>query len=785
MGNLNLIHEFQSLEELKIEMDNDLKYVTGLPSRFPIRFIFLNSYDELKNFMDLMNPNTDKIELSKLLKSDDEWFTHDEIIKEIENIRKNTVVLPISEFIRFSNDNDFTIFIKRLSEIEKNTRIYIPLVGLWERFEELFWKNYYRKEEWGPVWRLKTVPKQVKAYQIKFGFDEKEMAANDFKIVSNSKEWFNLWKKDNVKKVISLAKYLSNLNSIPDRTFIQEVIETPKEYLSKICEIDFNIKYEATEQDYWSRLISYISNKNNKNISLKSIVEDEFNINNANKLKFEEYLLYYLNKDNKGYKQWLIKNLFLNQDKFKNSYLNHCFNKTNNLDINNLAESIFLEIFSFEYDEKYIEDRREMLKLFDINFSIFENQFMKKIETIDSKNQLSYLTDTTLFEKEKIFEIIQEVGVDKSISKLRNIYPDLYNYLDWSLINDNFCPEWINSYFKEYTKSKVLNSKSNELDNLLIEHNQPDKFYDWYYLVPNIQKQINDNNHNVWIDGLGAEWLPLMISYLRKYCDDSKKITASINSVYIPSATKFNKIKCDEKIAEVDKYIHDNHYNYPKSLIDEIELIKIIAKKISKLDFKKVNVFSDHGFSFLCTKHFREHKKKKYDFKESEHEGRYLSIENDGFDDCEDYIITELESSDYSGKYIVALNHTSLYNMPSHEVHGGATPEEVLVPYITIENNDSEQIYELISSVSEINISNTQELSINIKPSPTNMPIASCEAKSLNVSKQDKNNYIISLSPDLSTGKHEIAIIIDDYKEELEIDIKKGGMEEEEYDFGW
>ena len=47
-----------------------------------------------------------------------------------------------------------------------------------------------------------------------------------------------------------------------------------------------------------------------------------------------------------------------------------------------------------------------------------------------------------------------------------------------------------------------------------------------------------------------------------------------------------------------------------------------------------------------------------------------------------------IHSNEVDGNYYkVALTHASLGNKPSHEVHGGCTPEEVLVPFIMITND--------------------------------------------------------------------------------------------------
>ena len=128
------------------------------------------------------------------------------------------------------------------------------------------------------------------------------------------------------------------------------------------------------------------------------------------------------------------------------------------------------------------------------------------------------------------------------------------------------------------------------------------------------------------------------------------------------------------------------------------------------------------------------------------------------------------------------------YNTPSHEVHGGATPEEVLVPYIVLEDDDMALVeYEIVALDSSINISNNTKLRITMSPQPPSLPIVICNNEALPVSK-DNNEYIIQLNSNLNKGLQKFIIKIgDDEVGEIEINIKKGGMEEEDYGalFGW
>ena len=781
------IHKFFEIDELKKAVESDLVDFNISATRFPIRFIFLNSHDELKEIVDLLIGDAKKIELSSFLLSENSWFSVDQILNEIDKINETSVIVPLSEYIRFLDDEEFKMILKALALIEnKNFKLYIPLVGLWERFNDQFWKSFDRTDHWAPIWKLETPNKQIKIFQINFKFNE-DINTNDIKLVSTTKQWFELWKNDDVTEVISLLKPLSIYfpNSLPDLTFVQEIIDTPKEYLLKIFDMNISIEYSEDEKEYWDKLLIDVSNLNKKNISLKDIFTEKFFISDISVLNCEDFLNYYLNNINNRYNQWLIKNIFIESRKYKNTYLAHCLKSMKKISNNNLARKMFLEIFKLEYNEDFLTERRNLLSYlnkFDLSFAESElpNEF-KNIEQYTYKQQLNYLTASTPAEKSKIIEIIHKNGLTNIMADLKVIFPDLYHYLDWNLTLSSDIQPWILDYFKEYNLSKVLNFKSEKINSFLSEKNNPDNFYDWYFDTNN--SYVDSNNYVIWIDALGAEWLPLLIYYLNMFGKNNNKHVTfkSISSVNLPSATEFNKIDADKKIANLDEYIHKNHYNYPQSLLDEMENIKKIAKSIVKIDSPKVSIVSDHGFSFLCTKEFGGYKK--YAFEGSKHEGRYMIWENDDVAN-EDYMSTKSGSLIHEEeKYIVSLNHISLFNTPSHEVHGGATPEEVLVPYIVLENNENSIVdYEINSLISEINVSMESRLPITISPEPTSFPLAICNNELLPILKEE-NQFIIQLNSQMNKGVQRIIIKIDDEEvEELEITINKGGMAEENYD---
>lgn len=160
---------------------------------------------------------------------------------------------------------------------------------------------------------------------------------------------------------------------------------------------------------------------------------------------------------------------------------------------------------------------------------------------------------------------------------------------------------------------------------------------------------------------------------------------------------------------------------------------------------------SDHGLSSMS----RKCDSLKIDSK-TKHEGRYVPLA----DDCTmvsdiDFVVHENERD--HKKYKVALRHQSLGVKPTHEVHGGATPEEVLVPFIVISNDDASKSlkYTIVPVEAKVPISD-RKVAFKIIPEPQS-------------SKAIFNGQEIALIrhgmqwegiiPNATEGKHHITVI--------------------------
>lgn len=778
-----VIKNFQSVDELNYWIQQDKESHRISENRFPVRFIFLNSFEELKEVVSLLSSNNKIIELDTFLSHEKTWLTPDEIISFTKELSNNSVIVPISEFLRFLDTDLFYSILKSLTEIEKeNIRIYIPLVGLWERFDQEFWTNFYRKEEWAPVSKLITTPKKIHIYQINFDFDFTIFDLNEFELVSNTKEWFNLWKKEYINGIISLPKPLSYYykNSLPDQTFDLKVLTNQKEYIKNIFGTDIEIGFNVNDLGFWNRLLIEINNYKEKGITLKKMLSNHFNIRDIDKLiEYDYFILYY--KCNDHYDQWLIKNFFLSLDKYKLSYLYHCFKSSEKLGNENLSNKIWTEIFNLNshYSNSNFFERKKFLQILQKNFDFSINEEIlftniKRINNFPLKKQFMYLTSITETERMYILEIIKDTDINLVRSDLKEVYPELYYYFNWDLIQpDNKIDKWIIEYLKEYNISKIKNSKSDKLEKLINTKNKDiTSFSKWFFEIP--KSKIEEDFYCIWVDGLGAEWFPLIVHLIDLYNKDYKNsITKKmITRVTLPSITKCNKYKFD-KIDDLDYFIHkQKSYKHPHTLIEEIEIIKKIIKKILDIPHKKICILSDHGFTFLCSNKFGNIKK--LNFEDAEHEGRYMWIDKNYNEDEYFLVWQDSEGNCQDKKAIVALKHVSLNNTPYKEVHGGATPEEILVPYILIETDIDKIEYSL--EPINFSISTSKPLiQFKISPLPCYVPEASINIKSLNLT-QKNNLYSLDLN-NLNVGKHLIIIKIGKQKYELNVEIK-GGFKE-------
>lgn len=776
---------FTSISELYQEIVEDKKARLPLVNRYPARLIFLPSLQMLKEFVKLVDSHgVKKVELADFLPHSDGWMTVDELIYRIKNLNsdEDLIILPISEIARFYSREEFSSLFNAFSDIEDNRtyqrRIYIPLVGLYERFNDEFFENFHRKEQWAPIWRVQSPGiRKITIHIVDFHINYMP----NIEIIYNTKDWLNLWKKDEIESVICISKTLMHRypNRLPDQMFDIEEIKNQKDFLSKICGIYLPIDFNENDKDYWNKLNSIIIEKQLK--SLDEIITEIFRVIKISK---DEILRLWINA-NEIFKKWLLGQYIISKNEWHDTYIYSVIHPLTGLENIDFIEGIWFKIFEIENKTPQLyEERRQLIEQLYVDKEVpisIEAKLEHKLSdpSLNKEELKKIITGITRYEKKVLLKMF--INDEINLQFLRERYIGLYYYMQ-EIVPDNL-PEqtsWVIDYFREYRLSKLKDAISPKLDNILNEKNKNSKtFYEWYYLFETSDRILQRANINrlIWVDALGMEWLSLLVNLLQNefgFLVEKKYVARA----YLPTITDCNRFENALYIRDLDRDVHSTEpYKYPDSIIKDIELIKkILQRNLTLSKGERVGVVSDHGSTALAR---LKENLRIYDFKEAHHDGRCTWINSDYID--EELLIHTIDKpcSGQNLKALIALRYTSLYRKPIREVHGGATPEEVLVPVIILSRQKLIGQYEISVHSYKI-VRRSPFLWLSIKPDPVLNPILLSkhhEKIQLEYSSVDKK-----WKADLSTfkpGKYKMKIKIGDFEKDMDIEIS-GGIKHEE-----
>jgi len=799
MSQISLI-EKKSIEELVKNLLNE-NVDRFIKERFPIRLIFLNSFEENrffnKNLIDNFQ-NLEVIEVDKTIKDLDTWLTIDDIFNFINklNQNKNYLILGLSEYFYLNKEDDLVNFINRSTEIENKQdnlrrKILIPIVGIYENFKKISVQvPRIVKKEWAPIYRLKEKNSFFLNCFI-LDLDDSELEKyliQKYDLIKSVHDWFSLHNKSIKNKILitsnaikTLINYKSYLRNILNISHISNY----KEFLNKFFDLRINISYEEEDKQYWEKFTHlFLQGRIQKYNPFEHYIKSEFKINPND----VNSLLSVILKDKDLFNLWMIKNFLKTSDNYKNTYITYVFEKTNidTLFSINFEKNLWLDIFKNIDNLKWINERNSLVeKIFKEKqgniSSAIESELEKNLKSIKSdKEKIDLITGLTPIEKKILIEIYNKnPELDSLIFKK---YKELGYYLkDINIYKNN--QHWMREYFIDYKKSKLKNKPSDQLIKILNEKNKDEEsFYEWYFEFESVFQILKSEKNNVdkivWIDALGIEWLTLIYSILKENGFSIENL--NICRVNLPTITECNKFEEENLISikDLDEYIHNQRkYLYPDSIINEIEiLVNIVNKEL--LTGEKILVVSDHGLTAFAS----FHKKSKYSFSKEEinHEGRCAWINIDKpIKSNEDFIVINTNCKN-DKKAVVSLRYISLANPPKRETHGGATPEEVLVPVFKIVPKTT-TIKHFKINPKNFNVDIKKPIiKIYIEPVPTDVSLKDNSGNIYqgNFDFKDKN-WFFNLK-NLSVGKNKLQLFINSQESgEIIVNIKTGFVEEE------
>lgn len=728
-------------EGLKQAILNDAHSNDMMAQRYAVRFIMLDNFDTFKDLSRFLQEQGVKLLKLETLLNDsnpDGWITIDQLRNVFKGIEETTLVTPFSELVRFYPDTHFNGFFNEISLLEDiqrpYKRIYVPLIGLQNRVQ-LFLSNFARIEESAPIWSCHTGSQNVKVFLTNY----KNFTIVDSTttcVINNFQEWLKFWKTSAPQpKVVCASDPVIAFwsQSRPDNIFSFTPIENAYQFLTQFLEVNLPFDHNEDEDKYIEQLLKAIDHQNPAAFNFKQYVVEHFNRHSFNE---ESILQEWGNSNYNQYDRWLLRNLALytSVKDIISPYLRTCLQQ---LDVLDTRENLFIHIarnILLNITEQNLAARKEIMHsqvvLFRQYVPASEQVAMQKaMMNLFESGQQNYAIKlcTQTFDYEKRLAFAWYVAHSDDVfpkEKLDEIYPDLVAYMsDASIDGLPTNQSWVIDYLKTYRACK-LKDKYEYIKPLIEEHNaSADTFFAWYYSFKNSHVRLAADSYDkvYWIDGLGAEYIPY-IKYLVESSQSGFFIdTCELVAANLPSSTSHNRYDLPPEciFRGIDQLAHDpGQYQPQLTLIKELdELKRIITQIINDNKSNKCNIaiVSDHGMSCLS----RLLESKKYD-KKAEHEGRYIQTDLQALQHDDDYVI--FKNNDDGKQYKVALKHASIGTKPTHEVHGGCCPEEVVVPFIVLSNTKTKQNFNIKLQEESIPLS-SPVIKLQIVPTPQSVAI--------------------------------------------------------------
>lgn len=202
------------------------------------------------------------------------------------------------------------------------------------------------------------------------------------------------------------------------------------------------------------------------------------------------------------------------------------------------------------------------------------------------------------------------------------------------------------------------------------------------------------------VDGLGAEYFPLLINLaIQNNLNIQEKRIVEVN---LPTSTDFNHIKWSvgnelQQVKRVDEISHEGcakheKCNYEGNLAELFLLFQktILTRVVLGLkDFDRVIVTADHGSSYLAVTAYQNNLTNTIPW-DNPQDWRYSSMVNTV--ECSDDLeIVYLPSSGLTYYIVKGYNRLPKQGSKLYGLHGGATLEERLVPFVVFTRNATEE----------------------------------------------------------------------------------------------
>ena len=676
--------------------------LANVPSRFPCRAIMVKNISQYCSLLSELKKISD-IRLIQMY----ELFTNADVMPKYEKLKEETyrnewlILTGVSEYLRlFSksemSDRRFAGLWSYQAPANSTGRIIIPIWGCEAQWFDkgLNLMGDLRQQDFYYDCSDASIEDQNMKLLVLSGKFEKYIAKleamqGDLKI--GLQDWFEYWMDPvpNKEDFVLLTRRAGSVNTINGDVSIHVISDT----LTLIRENmpgSTVLTAENCNDDMQGILLEYALRGESLDTALLSIL-------NMAAFSGMDIMGKWKALD-KSHKRFVKLWYYLHPD---NTYLCHCFSATDSIDM--LSDAIMLNIFKVWGDKPlWVQEYHSLTQIMGI---VPDNRFFKELEAIPVyEKRLDFMIGTSRDEQIYLLRMVgrwmkedyQQVLLSE---KLKAVYPELFAYL-----NDE------NSTYDNEIKRYMSKYKSYKLENTLPDDEETyfngiqTDIYDMRYSV--LSEYIDSDTVVLWIDALGIEWLPLLHWTLSNNCDATIRREA-IGQAYLPTETKFNnqwdKMACSyEKLDKLDKLAHKgvvDEPDYYSCVQEQLTFVKGIYYKVNELmeQYHRVIVTGDHGTSRLAARLF--HKRDAMPLPNNSiacSHGRYCLLQQGlsfpishvrvvSIDDSKYAVFQNYDHFTQSGFAAGADDDNAVYG----EIHGGGTPEEMLVPVIVLDSNQA------------------------------------------------------------------------------------------------
>ena len=805
-----MYEELTNFEALKKLVRDDKKCwgvnATTL-NRYPLRFVLFDDFKQCSEFVDFVQH-----EVGAVVQSVDKWMDHSypdimltytQLAAHIKDYVRESkgadcVIAPFSELARFydnEKNKTFEALLKTIKGIEalpvaldRHQRVYIPIVGLEGKMEP------FSKDSQSIIWRLKT-PEQHFTYRLILTDGETynvQGLENKFTVVNNIFEWLSIWKdteRQTNQNIICTSKsvYANVRYARPDNAFSFVICNNAYEFLTKGLRLKFGgIEFKEEEEKYWVELASHIDISND--FDFTAYVSKYFNVSVLS--DYKTFIRLWLS-NNGVYERWLLAHYYRSHISV-GDYIRKILLETKSLTGNNFIEQMAMNFTSaseeirirkyclMEAAKKHITMRNEVQ-------STVTNRLESIAHKYNAASALKYFTGISEREKELAITWLGKGLITKE--NIQNIYPDLFSYLSEPIGVSLKGSGWLAAYFDAYKKAKISNTYTEEIKTQIGKVNANEIAFDSWYQDFSTTRTLMMNRHDIdiyyWIDGLGIDWIPL----IRKIINERNSNGIYLNEVKVarailPTKTSVNKPDLQkllpdgdvlQKSGDIDALAHQSSYLWPNIIVEEIQKVReIIEEILDKYNGKKIAIISDHGLTYLS----QLCKGLGLSCVESDHHGRIAKRTSGTWTKDDNYMVLD------DGITACALNHKSLCDkVPKGQgIHGGCTPEEVLVPIFIISNREIAIDWSAELLTTEISGANPQ-LRYEIKNvKATDVPYVLYDGRQYKLHRIEGD--VFESEPLLiNPAEKVVAITIGNRSIENEIEISAGAVEDDPFAF--